>query len=280
MSRGLLLNAGTLAIIGIVLLSQANAAVEIQLWENEDPSSPCPPLPDCDLKCPVFGYRRDSSNCEICQCVEWDDEVHGNNDRIEGDMVMTKSMRYWLLMNTVNGIKALESGEADAGMARGAAGNVPLWTNRKEGNYFVVPYEIASSIGKQGRDAIEAAAADFKKDTCILLRPRQQGETPYIEYFSDDGCYSPVGQSGRSKQQVSLGIGCQYKGTAIHETLHSLGFFHEQSRADRDNHIDIKEQNIINGDRKSTRPELQSHSDLVCRLLLEKKKIIKKKQKK
>ena len=33
-------------------------------------------------------------------------------------------------------------------------------------------------------------------------------------------------------------------------------------------------------DRKSTRPELQSHSDLGCRLLLEKKKIEKKKKKK
>ena len=37
----------------------------------------------------------------------------------------------------------------------------------------------------------------------------------------------------------------------------------------------IMKKRVINAaitDRKSTRPELQSHSDLVCRLLLEKKK--------
>ena len=70
------------------------------------------------------------------------------SDRYEGDMVMTKSMRYWLLLNTVNGIEALESGAVDTSKAMGAAGNVPIWTNRKEGNNYVVPYEIDSSIGK------------------------------------------------------------------------------------------------------------------------------------
>jgi len=235
-------------ITAMIFIMDTDAAADIILWENEagTSSGTCPPF-ECDLPCPVFGYRKDSNHCNLCECIEWDDEVHGNSDRYEGDMVMTKSMRYWLLLNTVNGIEALENGAVDTSKAMGAAGNVPIWTNRKEGNNYVVPYEIDSSIGSKGIAAIEAAAADFKKYTCILLRPRRSGETPYIQYFSDDGCYSPVGQTGQSRQQVSLGLGCQYKGTAIHETLHSLGFFHEQSRSDRDQHINIIEENIVNG---------------------------------
>ena len=63
---------------------------------------------------------------------------------------MTRGLKYWLLYNTVNGINALEAGEQedDRAVARGAAGNVPLWNNRKEGNYYVVPYEIEQDLGK------------------------------------------------------------------------------------------------------------------------------------
>ena len=44
--------------------------------------------------------------------------------------------------------------------------------------------------------------------------------------------------------QISLGYGCWYKGTVIHEILHALGFWHEQSRPDRDNHVRIRTENI------------------------------------
>lgn len=44
--------------------------------------------------------------------------------------------------------------------------------------------------------------------------------------------------------KVSLAQGCWYKGTVIHEVLHSLGFWHEQSRPDRDNYVRILSQNI------------------------------------
>lgn len=42
---------------------------------------------------------------------------------------------------------------------------------------------------------------------------------------------------------------CIFSGTAEHEMMHALGFFHEQSRTDRDQYVRILWDNIINDDR-------------------------------
>ncbi|WAR17386.1 NAS30-like protein, partial [Mya arenaria] len=49
-------------------------------------------------------------------------------------------------------------------------------------------------------------------------------------------CHTHVGHVNR-RADVTIGHGCERKGTIIHELLHSLGFHHEQSRPDRDNYL-------------------------------------------
>jgi len=134
--------------------------------------------------------------------------------------------------------------DASASLNRGAGvpGDIRLWDVYPENGNFIVPYVLDSSLNSQGRQAIEDAAADFERYTCIRLVPRTNQQN-YITYFRENGCWSPIGMRS-SDHKISIGNNCEYKGIAIHETMHSLGFWHEQSRPDRDSYVVIHYENI------------------------------------
>ena len=48
-------------------------------------------------------------------------------------------------------------------------------------------------------------------------------------------------------QIVKLSSGCNSKGSAEHEILHALGFYHEQNRPDRDQYVTIHHENVMSG---------------------------------
>ncbi|XP_057298308.1 uncharacterized protein LOC130629192 [Hydractinia symbiolongicarpus] len=109
-----------------------------------------------------------------------------------------------------------------------------------------VPYQIENSLGSKARSAIAKAIAEYKLKTCITFRKKRYGDTSYLSFYKGKGCWSYVGRSG-GKQRISIGKGCEHKKTAIHEIMHALGFWHEQSRTDRDNYVTILLHNVREG---------------------------------
>ncbi|KAF3839351.1 hypothetical protein F7725_018068 [Dissostichus mawsoni] len=70
--------------------------------------------------------------------------------------------------------------------------------------------------------------------------------------FSHFRCYSYIGKVKSNGQDLSIGSYCDSISTVEHEFLHALGFYHEQSRYDRDDYVTIVNENIQEGSNKST----------------------------
>ena len=64
-------------------------------------------------------------------------------------------------------------------------------------------------------------------------------------------CWSNIGREYNvpGAQELSIGEGCNTKGIITHELMHALGFWHEQSRTDRDKYIAVLWENIKNGNK-------------------------------
>ncbi|GFY69513.1 astacin-like metalloprotease toxin 1 [Trichonephila inaurata madagascariensis] len=108
----------------------------------------------------------------------------------------------------------------------------------------VIPYVIDSTL-EGYKHVILDAIKNYHHHTCVHFLPRTD-QSDYVKIFFGQGCYSQVGRVG-GQQLLSLGNGCLYVGTAIHEFGHALGFYHEQSRSDRDDYLIIYLENVLSG---------------------------------
>uniref|UniRef100_A0A667ZV39 Metalloendopeptidase n=1 Tax=Myripristis murdjan TaxID=586833 RepID=A0A667ZV39_9TELE len=101
-----------------------------------------------------------------------------------------------------------------------------------------IPYYLEDSLEMNAKGVILKAFEQYRLKTCIDFTP-WEGEKNYISVFKGGGCFSSVGNRRVGKQQLSIGSNCDRLGTVEHEFLHALGFWHEQSRADRDDYVNI-----------------------------------------
>ncbi|CAL8348069.1 unnamed protein product [Gadus morhua 'NCC'] len=88
------------------------------------------------------------------------------------------------------------------------------------------------------KGVILKAFEQYRLKTCIDFTP-WKGEENYISVFKGSGCSSSIGNRRVRKQRLSIGRYCDRLATVEHEFLHALGFLHEQSRADRDDYVNI-----------------------------------------
>ncbi|WAR03588.1 NAS13-like protein [Mya arenaria] len=114
-----------------------------------------------------------------------------------------------------------------------------LWNTR------VVPYIIDPVFDSAGRKEITSAIDEYHQKTCIKWVPRTS-EKDYVHFKQISGCFSNIGRTG-GMQEISLTGYCLKKGSAVHEMMHALGFWHEQSRPDRDGWVHVITSNVEDG---------------------------------
>ena len=91
---------------------------------------------------------------------------------------------------------------------------------------------------------------DHWEDHTCLRFTLQNGESDYVEYNNKHrSCYSYIGKVG-GNQIVNVfsdrTAWCSFQ-TIVHEIGHAIGFWHEQSRPDQDNYVQINLYNVYNG---------------------------------
>jgi len=115
-----------------------------------------------------------------------------------------------------------------------------LWPNA------VVLYKISPRISSSVAHNIRCAIENFEDNTCLRFHP-SNGTGDYIEFINTgNGCSSNFVGRKRGRQVINLqSPGCNSIGTIVHEIGHAIGYWHEQSRPDRDQYVTINWDNII-----------------------------------
>jgi hypothetical protein len=140
-------------------------------------------------------------------------------------------------------IQSVERGAPLDLAAKGAAitGEAYRWPSG------VIPYQIHKKF--PDADRVREAIRHWEARTPIRFVERTSANAtqhPNYVHFKDEGhCRSAVGMQG-GEQVVSLGSQCTL-GNAIHEIGHVVGLWHEQSREDRDEHVEVRLSNVIDG---------------------------------
>lgn len=112
----------------------------------------------------------------------------------------------------------------------------------------IITYEISNSFTENEKNNIENAIniLETKTNLSFLKKENYPWYKDYIHFVKDEnqngGGRSWIGRQG-GRQKIWLGYNAAQR-TIIHEILHAAGIYHEQSRTDRDQHIEILWDNI------------------------------------
>ncbi len=144
----------------------------------------------------------------------------------------------------------VKSGQAIRGVRPTATLDNTLRWPQNKAKQVVIPFVFDRLFPKVG-PSIQMIhnVLDSIATSGVVSFVNRTNETNYIIFTAAaSGCWSYVGFIGEP-QEVNLdpAQGCVNVRTATHEILHTLGFWHEQSRVDRDTYLRIIWTNIKRG---------------------------------
>jgi len=191
---------------------------------------------------PDLGGDDQAGGGEGCGCPEPNDrrrrssltkkkqiEVSGMNVTKVGDMYFTD-----------RDIRRHEGGDEKF---RAVNLELPIWPNGRMKYYM-------KALPPQRQQQVRQALQQLTQATggCVTFEEIHQQLPPGTNYvvLDDKGsCASFVGRVGQSSQEISLTELCYSPPALImHEFMHALGFYHEQERPDRDQHIRMQWKNV------------------------------------
>ncbi|KAL2099982.1 hypothetical protein ACEWY4_004376 [Coilia grayii] len=111
----------------------------------------------------------------------------------------------------------------------------------------VIPYVISGNFSGSQRAIFKQAMRHWEKHTCVTFIERSAEESYIVFTYLPCGCCSYVGRRGGGPQAISIGKNCDKFGIVVHELGHVIGFWHEHTRPDRDDHVAIFRDNIQQG---------------------------------
>ncbi|NXG58919.1 BMP1 protein, partial [Hemiprocne comata] len=111
----------------------------------------------------------------------------------------------------------------------------------------VIPYVISGNFSGDQRAIFRQAMRHWEKHTCVTFLERNDEDSYIVFTYRPCGCCSYVGRRGGGPQAISIGKNCDKFGIVVHELGHVIGFWHEHTRPDRDDHVSIIRENIQPG---------------------------------
>lgn len=167
----------------------------------------------------------------VCQTIEL---ANGNVIYMDCDST-------YFLADIIFSKEQVEAMNQPATKAAAIKSYVKYWPNK------VIPYYIVNKgFSSYQRSIIERALTTLESAAQIDFQQTSSTTSPCLMFYPSLVAGSSSSQVGKQNNGNTIYLDTTVMGTStvMHEVMHSLGFFHEHMRTDRDDYVIIHEENI------------------------------------